>query len=614
MSAYAATYYVSPRSSLDKLSLSQAKPGTFQCAIANAPDGSKVNLEDGNYNGAPTGYVVETSGVAYEAQHLRAARITNSKSANLLWADKGAINDICRGIVFGPCVTPKGDDWSGGGGDGWKFFDCEFVKNDGMGFGSNSLVEHCLFTDQWMNSFDVNNCHGFVMRNCIARRGNRANADNDATGDKVDIAFDTIFDGLIAYDNVGSALWFDTNNKNWKVVNCTFFANHGSKDWFNFHVTAAVSASQLAGIGQDGEGLSVGERVMDVSGTAANIGYKGTVSAVSGYNPQTLTLSPPLPAAAQPGDDFAVQHSDSGHSMAVMSEANPNGFFLNNVTYNNTGAGFFDADSGNGHGVAAPGVTITGNRFFYDGIAFRSITGGSGDPTRELGPATVEHNTFKIGALTGRNAFHPGSGNYLQGYPGPHYAIDFDYNTYSADRGYTGSWADWYYFAGGPRTDFHAYSLQDLQSAATFDQDKHSRPADLPFRGRLVQAYDWPDKADASWSDVYHPNNNYAPQASIHQVNEDETPYIENVLLHGHPGQRATVTVFGHTPFMGSAPFTCEVYDYSGRWLTLKMASKSARDALERLVPPYAVLNGSRIAVTLVSVDQYEPEARFGGG
>ena len=92
----------------------------------------------------------------------------------------------------------------------------------------------------------------------------------------------------------------------------------------------------------------------------------------------------------------------------LMSEANPNGTFTDNVTYNNTDGGLFDADSGDGYGVAKGGLVITGNQFDYDGLAFRSITGGAKDPTRKLGPAVVTHNKFKMGAMTARNAIHWG--------------------------------------------------------------------------------------------------------------------------------------------------------------------------------------------------------------
>lgn len=611
--ALAATYYVGPKGA-NMLSTGYRSPGSLAYAFANAPGGSTVILENGVYDGAPAGFTVEVSHVTFRAQHWHGAIVENTTGAILIEpASQKVVDDTCQGIVFGPCVKPTFSGWSGGGGDGWRFLDCLFRENDGVGFGSNSFVERCVFTDNWFNSFDVNEATGFVMRNCIARRGNRANGDSDSIGNKEDLADNLTFDGLIDYDNEGPGLWFDTNNKNWVVKNCTFFANHGGANWYMLIVAGGAGNAQFTGNGQDGAGVSTGAKIMAVEGTKANLGFRTVVTAVKGYNPMTITVSPALPAPPAAGDGFAVQqggNADSG-GVGLMSEANPNGAFIDNVTYNNTDSGFLDADSGDGYGVAKPGLTITGNRFYYDGITFRAIDGGKGDPTRKLGPAVVERNKFRVGAMTGQYAFHPGGTNWLQGFPKPYYHLNFDYNIYEPDPGYKGAWAAWYIWSGGPSKNYSATGLSELRDAATFDQDQHSAVGKVALRGRTVRSYTWPGANDTDWSDIYFPNNRYSQSSSVHQVDDDETPYIQNALDRAKPGKTIPLTVFGHTRILGNGPFTCEVYDYSGRWLLLDLPRKSDAESLDARVPGYAVLTPSHVEITFTSTDPYSARATY---
>ena len=611
--APAATFYVSP-SGNDRLSTDSRSPGSLGYAAANAPAGSTVVLEDGSYNGAPSGFTVAVPAVTFRARHWRRAIIKNS-SGPLLWESDRKLkpaDDVCQGIVFGPCATPASGGWSGGGGDRWKFLDCEFTRNDGVGFGNDSLVLHCLFTDAWMNSFDVVGVTGFTLRNSIARRGNRINGDSDSIGNKELFTKAMTIDGLIAYDNQGPALWFDTANADWVVKNCTFFANHGGNNWYNLGVTGGAGATQFQGSGQDGAGVTVGAHLMALTGTAANLRHTTVVTAVTGYNPMTITVSPALPAAPAPGDNFAVQPNGLSGGYGLMSEANANGTFINNVTYNNTDAGLFDADSGDGYHVGKGGLVITGNQFDYDGIAFRSIDGGAHDPTRKLGPAVVTHNKFKMGALTAQNAIHWGGTNWLGGFPQPFFGLRFDDNTYDPDPGYTGAWAAWYIWSGGPSHAFHnASRLSDLQDAATFNQDHHSAQGRVPFRGPTVPSYVWPPAKDTKWDDVYLPNNVYSPSNTIHQVNDDETPYLQNAVAGKSAGQSVLLTVFGHTPFLGGGPFSCEVYDYSGCWARISLPDAAAKARFDAAVPPYAVLRASRIRVRLTAAGPYGITATY---
>jgi len=620
----APTYYVAP-SGTNGLSSNSASPGNLFFAVANAPAGSTVILENGTYDGAPNGFRIAKPDVTFVAKNWRGATVVNSVAGNL-WDSTRVKGNVCKGIVFGPSGPPfKGIQWSGGGGENSRFVDCEFMQNGGVGFGSYSLVEHCLFTDQWANSFDINFATGVTMRNCIARRGNRANGDSDSIGNKEDFSKKMTFDGLIAYDNESAAIWFDTDNTDWTVENCTLFANHGGNNWYNLDVkggndnTTFFNYSSVPwGSGQDQEGVPVGSPIMGLAGTAANIGAKTTVVKVDVVSDHktpptytyTYTVSPALPAVPANGDDFAVQQKAGGASgaYACITEANPNGTYVNNVTYSNMGSGFYDHASGNGYGIATAGLTVTGNLFVddADGIFF-SADHNEGNNYRQLAAADISHNQFKFDP--GKSGAFASWGNGLSGNP-KYYGVKFDYNTYDAENDKPG-WAVWW---GDPVGKMIANGLSDLQNPTKFDQDRHSAQGSVTFRGTLVPTYDFPAATDTEWSHICFPNNKYAAKDSIRQVNDDETPYIQKAVTGQKLGRTVALTVFGHTVFKGNGPYTCEVYDYSGRWIRLDLNRKSDMSALDAVVPGYAVLRPSHIKVTLTSLDQYALKATYRAG
>jgi hypothetical protein len=796
--AWATTYYVGPNGS-NSLSTNAAAPGMLTYAITNAPASSTVILEDGVYNGAATGgYNVTRSGVTFRAQHWHKAIIKNSAGSNL-WGPtaQSVVNDVCQGIVFGPCALPAAGGWSGGGGDGWQFLDCVFTQNGGVGFGNNSLVLHCLFTDQWANSFDVNGVTGFTMKNSIARRGNRANGDSDSVGDKCDFATNLTFDGLIAYDNEGPALWFDTHNTNWAVRNCTFFANHGGGNWFTLGISGGTSANQFTGNGQDGEGLEVGASLIAISGTAANLHHTTTITAVHGYNPQIFTVSPPLPVAPNRDDIFAAQHP---HGLAdgcgLISEANQGpGLAENNVFYSNTDNGLEDNDSGSKaaitirnnwfvdnharaiqfRGMADMGsnynnvdrkrgvnlindVTKVGNGGNYGSGAAndRTVSWSGGTPTPEVSsdhgyiwqnavsgdqgwsfsaPADTATRTVSIYAggysaqvtltahvsdssasdYTLTKTYHGGGLDlytiaYRAGSPGQKLTVSYiksatadGHSDGSADlvagwltaggdagKGITGSVAppaasynlsavgalDWIHWgrvsysgadrqlgvalvtdnvfkgsapAWGTVNEQHVlavpadmgsvidHNIYDIASSyhgpwalwkptdarapvavtgiaemrSRLRIEAHGRAQHVDFRGTLVPTVVWPPDGDTNWSEIYYPGNIYSPHGGIRQVDDDETPYIQNAVSHAAVGSKVVLKVFGHTPFQGAGPYTCEVYDYSGCWIQLTMKRKADRDALDARVPPYAVLTPTSLSVTLTSGGPYNLAAMY---
>jgi hypothetical protein len=330
--AESTTYYVGSAGS-NLLSTDAMSPGSLAFAVANAPSGSTVILQAGKYDASPNGFLVSSPNVTFRSQKWHGASITNSTSGGL-WGpvSQEVTGDTCQGIVFGPST---GQGWSGGGGPGWRFLDCVFTQNGGVGAGSHSLFEHCVFTDASSNSFDIGGSEdhpntGVTFKNCIARRGNRASADDDGVGSKEDFTRGITFDGLVSYDNNGNSLWFDTDNDDWLIKNCTFFGNHGGNNWYYCGIAGAKSATELIANGQDGQGIVVGTQLRAIAGTQANIGHDTVVTAVSGTGPQTLTVSPALPTSPQNGDTFIAQQDNASAGDGFTTEANDNGTFTNN--------------------------------------------------------------------------------------------------------------------------------------------------------------------------------------------------------------------------------------------------------------------------------------------
>jgi hypothetical protein len=547
--ANAATFYVAPASTLQQLSSVAATPGSLGFAVANSPSGSVVVLEDGVYDGAPAGFTIEQPGVTYRAQHWHGASIVNSTAFALWSPGTGVTNCTCQGMVFGPSRLPKNDAemnncWTGGGGTGWKFFDCKFTHVSGVGFGEDGFVEHCLFTDAYYNGFDVNGCSGFTMRNSMMRRSNRANYWPDNTvGNKCDFTTNITFDGLVSYDNVGEGLWFDTHNLNYTVKNCTFFANHAGYTWNN---------------------------------------------------------------------TIADAHSDNEHDGACgfVTEANGdgNGSIVDNVFYSNEWAGIFYHDSGGADGVA---ITIRGNKFYDSPIVLNAQGAGDGNQYRHYGNGKITDNLFVFGAPQAKAPFVFGdsqtmawwtrNGNFAL--PPSVQGMVFDGNTYCPMPGATTAWVKY----GGDdssATPIFVHSLSDLQAPPLL-LEKNGKTAAAPtLRGPLVPVYFWPP-ASFTPQQCEFPNNNYATTGSIHQVNDDETPYIERAVAGKRAGQKVILTVFGHCAFTGSGPYACDVYDYSGRYLTLELRDSAARNALDAAVPGYAVLKPYKITVRLLSAGEY---------
>ena len=248
-SAPAATFYVGPSGS-GGLSTDARSPGSLGRAVADAPRGSTVILEDGTYDGAPSGFTVAVPAVTFRAQHWHGAIVTNSAGA-YLWGPDPKLKptgDVCQGIVFGPCATPASGGWSGGGGDGWQFLDCEFTRNDGVGFGNDSLVLHCLFTDAWMNSFDVDRRHRLHheeqhraarqphQRRLGLHRQQRTlhQEDDDRRPDRLRQS---------GHRPSGST----PPTQDWVVKNCTLFANHGGNNWYTLGVSGGRRPDAVPG-------------------------------------------------------------------------------------------------------------------------------------------------------------------------------------------------------------------------------------------------------------------------------------------------------------------------------------------------------------------------------
>jgi hypothetical protein len=614
--AAAATYYVGPTGGASKLSASAAAPGSLSFALygtgngsGGAVNGDTVILENGTYDGGPKGFTVYNSGVTFRAKTWHAAIIKNDEASALINpANDTVTDDIWQGIIFGPV---KGLGWSGGGGEAWKFLDCVFREIGGVGSGSESLFEHDLFTDASSNSFDIGGGpdkinSNVVVKDCIVRRSNRVSGDDDAVGNKEFFTRNLTFDDLVAYDNNGATLWFDTDNDDWVIKNSTFFGNHGGADWYYCRSGNGVSTAQFTGYGQDGEQITEGQPIKCIRGTAADVGSESFVTAVSGSNPQMITISPALPATPAPNDQFLVGQLRTASGDGFITEANDDGLFTDNVVYGNTDHGFFDHSSGGKQFGGTNGINIIGNLFAYNG---ESVFVWSDQ--RDTGAATIEHNQFKFVAGTDSPFDSWGSTPGLYPYKG---SITFDYNVYDPANS-NGKWVAWFGTnppeSAGAVTAAYAPAGQDyFQNPKTWNQEQHGSSGAVTFWGTSPKTYVWPGAKDSAWTDIFYPNNNFGLSNSIHQIDDTDGAVINTIdgaIAGRKTSETVSVSVSAHTPLVNG---TCEVYDLNGRWVALTVPNALKSHFLST-VPPYVTCAPGnktvtyRIRLNLTSTDPY---------
>jgi hypothetical protein len=620
-SAIAATYYVSPNGG-GTLSQDPAAPGSLDFATTGtgsgagaANSGDTVILEDGVYSTSPDGYRLYNPGVTFRAKTWHGASIINRTSGNLVGSDTPTAHDITwQGVVFGPST---GQGWSGGGRGKWVWRDCAFIGNGGVGSGDGTIFERDLFSDAHSNGFDVSGgpdkpAMNVTWKDVVMRRDNRDNADDDGVGNKECFSRNFVFDDYISYDNNGTSLWFDTDNDDWVVKNSTFFANHGGNNWYYCGVATGISTTQFTATGQDGEGIAVGQPVKCISKSGPNAGAESFVTAVSGNNPQTLTVSPAIPAPPNSSEIWLLQQMGASSGDGFTSEANDGGTFTDNVCYSNTDRGIYDHASGGQKHNTKGTIVVTNNLFVDNGQSYNFWPDG-----RDDGPAIVQFNRFKF--VPGKNLAFGSGGGSLGSYTGGQH-ISFDYNIY--DPGNTsGQWAEWSASSpaevvGGLTNDSHAKGLDYLQDPGTWNQDRHSTVAAIQFRGSPVASYIFPASKDSKWSHVFQPNNVFGLTNSIHQI-DDTDGAVKNTIdqsIAGHAsGDVVFVPVSGHTPIVDN---TCEVYDLNGRWVTLTV-SPTDQGAFLDAVPPYVTCTTGNKTVTypirlvLGSVDQYDITAAY---
>ncbi|MBD3391491.1 MAG: DUF1565 domain-containing protein, partial [Chitinivibrionales bacterium] len=134
------------------------------------------------------------------------------------------------------------------GREGWRIEDCLIENAEGPGIifwvpdsptdpspYTDIVILRCVFQDIQENCFagcmGMGNLH---MKNCIARRGNRAKyPPGGAVGACKLLCTDgVVVENLVSYDHCGCGWWFDWENVNFTIRGCTIFGNHGlDKGW-----------------------------------------------------------------------------------------------------------------------------------------------------------------------------------------------------------------------------------------------------------------------------------------------------------------------------------------------------------------------------------------------
>jgi len=564
------------------------------------------------------------------------------KFIRCVWSDQTSGNcgtigswgqsDTVNNVVFQDVIMRRNNrqnsfGTNAGVGNKWGLFTSDWVVNDLIDYDNNS--------DGWW--FDTDN-DGWIVENSTFfanhasvnswNPDNVTSATNSTTTFSSATSLDLVNDAVSSSSNT-TTTFADNNGLPGNNEEIEFLSGADTGDFTyvtadNSGVLSVSPALPHAPASGDSFVSGLGEGIEFVSGADS---LSQTV--LAGVNSSGVyTVSPALPHAPANGDTFVYQigypgwNWGTGLAEGFASEADDNGTFTNNVGYSNTQCTFYDHSSGGTAYGGTGGIVITNNLFAYDGSGIFFWT-----DARDTGGATITGNSFKF--QPGYSAPWNNWGSGYSNYPSK-VGVNFDYNTYSSDANPNKyGWVTWYgpgmLSAGGVTSgDVSGTSNDYFQNTATWDQDLHSADGNVKFDGTTgflsakITSTDLPGGTDFTWGDVYYPANTYST-SGIHQINDSNgsTSNTIDSVIDGHTsGSALTIPVVAHTPLTGSGPYTCEVYDLNGRWMTMTIPAGD-NTAFIAAVPPYVTCTSANatetynIPITLSSAPNYNVTATY---
>jgi Bacterial Ig domain/Right handed beta helix region len=211
-------------------------------AAGSMSGGDLALIRDGTYGG----FTANRSNMAFRAENRHGVTISGTDTV---------ISGSGTGITLRGLIV-QGDGGTGTGGQfsglvnvrtGWTLEDVIVANSDderegirsagGGAVANNYRIERCIVQDNRGNgiwgrpdSQDRADHDRIIVKDTVLRRNNQGELNPGLYngGCKMMYTNNLLIDGLISYDNYGTACWLDFGSTNYSVQHCTLFASHGT--------------------------------------------------------------------------------------------------------------------------------------------------------------------------------------------------------------------------------------------------------------------------------------------------------------------------------------------------------------------------------------------------
>ena len=217
---------------------------TISAAVSRVEPGDTVLVRAGKYHETIDLSVSGTASAPITLAAERPGSVTVD-GTGLRYVLGGAAEHVrVRGITFDHCANPLFTAAVQVGSD-WRLTDVTVQHADGAGvlvYGRGATLERVTAQDNGQQGIGGENCSGVLVKDCVTRRNNTGVADPvwknsehalriddrwyidplwEAGAGKWSNSTGVTLDGVQSYDNGGPGVWFDYNNADVTVRNCT---------------------------------------------------------------------------------------------------------------------------------------------------------------------------------------------------------------------------------------------------------------------------------------------------------------------------------------------------------------------------------------------------------
>lgn len=209
---------------------------TISQAARHAGPGDTVEIAPGTYHETVWLFRSGTKDrpISFIAKQPGTVILDGSGLKAVFSSNHGSISNITvKGITVHGCANPKADEEAAvTTGAGWRLEDVTVEAVDGVGLSVfrddvqllRVAVNHC-----GRAGLSGDGCSNVLLKDCVTVGNNtmKNDPDFDAGAGKFLRSDHVVVDGLVSHDNIGPGLWFDYENHNVEIRNCTIYDNKG---------------------------------------------------------------------------------------------------------------------------------------------------------------------------------------------------------------------------------------------------------------------------------------------------------------------------------------------------------------------------------------------------